>query len=623
MNNPQYTSQGKTALIDLSRGRKDYFCSAKELSESFLGGRGLNAFYLYKLLEAGTDPLSPENPLIFGNGLLTGIFAPNAGRFNVTAKSPESGALGDSNCGGFFGPALRYGGFDRLILLGRAEKPSYLLIENGGVELRDARSLWGLSTRETQIALKESLGDGVEVAAIGPAGERMVRFASIMNGPKDTAGRCGLGAVMGSKNLKAIACRGEGAIPLSDPEGLLELSLDLKDYIRLSKVTEFLGSLGTPMLYGFSNRLGAIRTRNSQLNTFEDSLDGEEVKKRSLKMLACQGCLIHCRHRNDQGGEGPEYSTIGLLGANCAIDDLDQVIALGNLCNELGLDSCSAGSLLAWYFELYERGIIDEAIAGRPLRFGDPDLVRELLLLTSRREGFGDLLAESTRALSSLPPEALDYLIAVKGLPQSDPHDVRYIKSFALGIAVASRGADHLRNRPTLEVLRLPEELTREIYGGAVSQEPTSYETKEIPVKFSDDIFAAIDSLGLCKFVCHGFNSPHLLKYEHFAELIHKATGLELSAEEIRASAERIVDTERLINLREGFTRAHDTLPRRYFEEPLPLRKASGHRIEREKFEALLSRYYCLRGWDEEGVPPPSRREELEMLAELEVLAEV
>lgn len=623
MKNPQYISQGKTALIDLSLGKKEYFYSSRELSESFLGGRGLNVFFLYKLLKGGKDPLSPENPLIFGNGLLTGIFAPNAGRFNVTAKSPESGALGDSNCGGFFGPALRYSGFDRLILLGRAEKPSYLLLENGRVALRDARPLWGLSTRETQIALKESLGGEVEVAAIGPAGERMVRFASIFNGPKDTAGRCGLGAVMGSKNLKAIACRGEGAIPLSDPEGLLELSLKLKDYIRSSKVTEFLGSLGTPMLYGFSNRLGAIRTKNSQLNAFEDSLDAEEVKKRSLKMLACQGCLIHCRHRNNQGGEGPEYSTIGLLGANCGIDDLDEVIALGNLCNELGLDSCSAGSLLAWYFELYERGIIDEAIAGRPLRFGDPELVRELLLLTSRREGFGELLAESTRALSSLPPEALDYLIAVKGLPQSDPHDVRYVKSFALGIAVASRGADHLRNRPTLEVLRLPEELTKEIYGEAVSTEPTSYETKEIPVKFSDDIFAAIDSLGLCKFVCHGFNSPHLLKYEHFSELIQKATGLRLGAKEVRASAARIIDTERLINLREGFTRAHDTLPRRYFEDPLTLRKARGHRIEREKFEALLSRYYILRGWDEEGVPPASRREELEMLAELEMPVEV
>ncbi len=623
------TSLGRVAFVNLTTGEVEIGQTPPALVEKFLGGRGLNMAYLRRLLPLpalhprgavpvnggwGPDPLGPDNPLIIGAGLLTGALAPNASRWNVTARSPETGYLGDSNCGGFFGAEMRRAGFDRLIVLGRAERPTYIHLEDGRVELHDATPYWGLPVQETQVQLREDLGKDVEVACIGPAGEHQVRFAAVMTGIKDAAGRCGLGAVMGSKNLKAVTAYGSLGVPVADPRGLFDYCLELKAYLQRSKITAVLGRVGTPLLYEVSNRLGAIRTRNSQDNYFEDTLNAEEIERYSEKMLSCAGCLVHCRHRNTLGGEGPEYSTIGLLGANCGLAPTDQVITLNNQVNDLGLDASSAGTILAWAMELYQRGLIDRNMTGAHLEWGDYETVRQLLEDIAYRRGFGDILAESTQALRYFPPEAKDYLIAVKNLPQSDPHDVRYIKAFALGIAVASRGADHLRNRPTLEIFKLPERLVTEIYGQPVIQDPTSYETKGVVVAFSDDIYATIDSLGLCKFICHGFNSPHLLKYEHFAKLIRLITGLELSPEEVRQVGRRVVDLERMINADFGLTAADDTLPRRYFEEPMPARTTKGHRIEREGFAAMRADYYAQRGWDAEGRVPPERAAELDGL---------
>ncbi|MFQ5911421.1 MAG: aldehyde ferredoxin oxidoreductase C-terminal domain-containing protein, partial [Thermoplasmata archaeon] len=236
----------------------------------------------------------------------------------------------------------------------------------------------------------------------------------------------------------------------------------------------------------------------------------------------------------------------------------------------------------------------------------------------AKREGFGDILAESTRAAKKLGRKSKDYLIAVKNLPQSDPHDVRYIKAFALGIATASRGADHLRSRPTLEIfLRLPREVKERIYGKGVSPDPTSYKGKERTVYFSDNIFAVVDSLGICKFICHGFNSPHFIDYPRFGELIEAATGMRYGRRRLESVGKRVVDTERLFNIREGLTRRDDTLPKRYFDDPMPLGVTKGHRIEREEFDALLSRYYKMRGWDEDGMLSSSRVEEIESIGGL------
>ena len=604
----------KLGIIDLSRGKVKITQTPDSLKRLFLGGRGLNIYYLYKMVKPGIDPLKPSNVLIFGTGFLTGTLVPNSSRFNVSAKSPETGILGDANCGGYFAAELRYAGFDRLIIKGRAKKPSYLYVADGAIEIKDAEDYWGMDTTEVQQSLRRDLGQ-VEAAVCGVAGENLVRFACVRTGVKNAAGRCGLGAVMGSKNLKAVVAKGRQGIKIAHPQEMLETVEQLMEYIMGSKITPILGRVGTPLLYEVSNTLGAIRTKNSQLNAWSDSLNADVVEGYVDKMIGCSSCIVHCRHRNKLGGEGPEYTALGLLGANLGIEDTAHVIELNNVCNELGLDISSSGTILAWAFELYERGIIDKKMTGEELRFGDFELAKGLLYKISRREGFGDILAESTRNVERFGKRSKDYLIAVKGLPQSDPHDVRYMKAFALGIATASRGADHLRSRPTLEIFfNLPQEVRDRIYGKGVPNDPTSYKAKEKTVYFSDNIFAAIDCLGICKFICHGFNSPHFVDYTWMKKLIHCASGWELREKDIEDVGKRVIDLERMFNNREGISRKDDTLPKRYFDDPSPLKMAKGHHIDRKEFAKMLSRYYKLRRWDSDGLVKEERIRELEGL---------
>ncbi|MBU0497573.1 MAG: aldehyde ferredoxin oxidoreductase family protein [Candidatus Thermoplasmatota archaeon] len=604
----------KLGIIDLSKKKIKITRTSEALQKQFLGGRGLNSYYLYKMIKTDIDPFSPENIIIFGTGLLTGTLVPNSSRFNVSAKSPETGILGDSNCGGYFAAELRYAGFDRLIIHGKAPKPSYLYVSDGNIEIKEAKDYWGMDTTNVQQSLRHDLGH-VEAAVCGVAGEKLVRFACVRTGVKNAAGRCGLGAVMGSKNLKAIAAKGTQGIEIVHPEEMLETVQELKDYIMNSKIISILGSVGTPLLYEVSNTLGAIRTKNSQLNAWSESLNAEVIETYVEKMISCSSCIVHCRHRNKLGGEGPEYTAVGLLGANLGLDNTANVIELNNICNELGLDISSSGTILSWAFELYEKSIIDQTLTEEPLQFGDFDLVKRLLHKISRREGFGNILAESTSNIKRFGKTAEDYLIAVKGLPQSDPHDCRYIKAFALGIATSSRGADHLRSRPTLEIfLHLPEEVKERIYGKGIPNDPTSYVGKEKTVYFSDNIFAAIDSLGICKFICHGFNSPHFVDYTWMKKLIHCATGWTFNEKNIQEVGKRIIDIERMFNNREGITRKNDTLPKRYFDDPMPLNIAKGHHIDRKEFDTLLSRYYKLRSWTPDGLVKKERINELESL---------
>jgi len=604
--------KNKLAIVDLTKNTIKIEKTPGSLIRSYIGGRGLNGHYLAKHLKPGIDPFSPDNVLIFGTGLLTGTLVPNSSRFNVTAKSPETSIFGDANCGGFFGAEMRYSGFERIIIKGKASTPVLISLDNGNIEIKDARDYWGMDTQKVQQALKADLGP-VESAVCGVAGENLVRFACVRTGVKSAAGRGGMGAVMGSKNLKAITAQGDAGIDVHDADLLLETVAELKDHIMGSKLIPILGKFGTPLLYEPSNLLGAIRTKNSQLNSWSENLNASEIEKYVEKMVACSSCIVHCRHRNTLGGEGPEYSTVGLLGANLCIDDPKQVIELNNICNDLGLDTSSAGTILAWVFELYESGIIDLSPTGQEIGFGDFELVRSLLYDISRRTGFGDILAESTKNIARFGERSADYLIAVKGLPQSDPHDVRYVKAFALGIATASRGADHLRSRPTLEMLlKLPIEVKERMYGKGVNNDPTSYEMKEGSVHFSENIFAVIDSLGICKFICNGFNSPNFIDYTWMKKLIFAGTGINISEKELAQVGERVVDTERLFNLREGMTREADTLPKRYFDEPVKLKIAAGHHIDRKEFDKMLSSYYKLRGWDEDGKLKAERVKELE-----------
>ncbi len=602
----------KLAIVDLSKGKVKEKVIPRKWRRGFLGGRGINSYLLYNMIEKGIDPFSPKNVMVLGVGMLGGTLAPSSSRFSAGALSPESGLLGDANCGGFFGPELRFAGFDHLVLMGKAKKPSYVNVQDGVIEIRDGKDYWGMDTYEVQKAFKKDLGD-VESVVCGVAGENKVRFACLRTGVKNAAGRCGMGAVMGSKNVKAVVASGLDGIKVEHPEEMLELMEEIKDYLMGSKITPILGSLGTPLLYEISNAIGAIRTKNSQLNAWSDSLNAEELEQYVEKMISCSSCFTHCRHRNTFEGEGPEYTAVGLLGANLGLDEYPEVIKLNNTCNELGLDVSSAGTILAWAFELYERGVIDKKLTGQDIGFGDFEVANKLLHDISSREGFGDILAESSHAVKKFGPESKDYLIAVKSLPQSDPHDIRYIKAFGLGIATASRGADHLRSRPTIEIfLRLPLEVKEQIYGKGTTMDPTSYEGKAQTVYFSDNIFATIDSLGLCKFICHGFNSPHYLKYEHFSKLLHAVTGSTFKEKELENIGKRVIDTERLFNFKHGMTAKDDTLPKRYFDDPMELGVSKGHRIDRKGFEKMKKEYYKLRRWDEKGRVKSQRKKEIE-----------
>lgn len=604
------------AHVDLTTRHVQVTETPQELVRKFVGGRGLNMYYLYKYLKPDTDAFAPENPLIIGTGILTGTGAPNSGRHSVTTKSPESGILGDSNIGGFLGPEMRYAGIDRLLITGKADRPVYLYVEDGRVEIRDAQKYWGTDCTEATHRFKHDLGSDVEVELIGTAGENKVRYAATRYGLKNSAGRCGTGAVWGSKNLKAVVARGNGGLPLKQPEEFLAKSVELRHYLQQSKVIQVMGRVGTPLLYDVSNYLGAIRTHNSQVTSFYETLNAEEIHKYVDKMLGCAGCVVHCRHRNRLGGEGPEYTSEVLVGANIGVADTKQVIELQNIVNEVGLDVSSVGTYLAWAIELYERGMLDKRMTGGiELRFGDYETLKQLIYDIAARRGLGDLLAEGSRLVDRFPGSE-DFLIAIKGLPQSDPHDVRYLKGFALGIATSSRGADHLRSRPTLEIFDLPAEFTKQVYGQPVDPNPTSYDSKAVVVTFNETIYAVVDSVGICKFICHGFNSPRNLNYDHFRELIYLATGLEFTKDELVNVGRRVVDLERVINMREGITRKDDTLPARYFDEPMTGRKTKGHYIDREKFATMLDEFYALHGWDKEGRPPRERVAEFEAIGQ-------
>jgi aldehyde:ferredoxin oxidoreductase len=433
---------GTTAFVDLTTRTVHLEPTNADLVRAFLGGRGSNMACLLSLLEADADPLGPANVLVFGTGLLTGYPVPNSGRMNISARSPESGILGDANMGGFFPTHLKRSGLDRLVITGRADAPVLLYVDDGRVEIRPASACWGLDVPDAQASIEQEYGTGVRSAVIGRAGENLVRFACVMNARKNAAGRGGMGAVMGSKQLKAVVATGEGRPPVHDREALLALRKRLNATLHESKIVTLLGEVGTPLLYENANRLGTLRTKNTQLNQWSANLDAAHIDRYVDKMVSCAGCTVHCRHVNRFGGEGPEYSTQGLLGANLGIDDPVEVIQLGNLCNDLGLDTSSAGGILGWAMELYQRGVIGDEVTDGPLEWGDADRVRALLQATAERRGFGDVLAESSQAvrLGKLPAEADDYFMGVKGLPQTDPHDVRYIKAFALGVATARGG---------------------------------------------------------------------------------------------------------------------------------------------------------------------------------------
>lgn len=598
----------KIAFIDLGESSIRVQSFAPELRQQYIGGRGMNMYLLSKYYKPSLNPLAPENPLIFGAGLLTGT--PGFGsRVNVSAKSPESGHLGDANMGGDFGAELVKAGFSHLVITGRSRRPVYLSIHNGEIQIRSAQRLMGLDTVETQRMTRSLAGDNrVQTACIGLAGENRVRFAAIRAGLKSAAARTGMGAVMGSKNLKAIAVRGTLDIRVAEPQRFLNIVQQQMRKLMQTNWIQALGMSGTPLLFGPANAAGFLGVRNNQFTSVGEQgcrLEAEALAPYSRGMVACFACPAHCRHRfemkDSTRGEGPEYASIGSLGTKLGNLDLDNILLAIERCNRYGLDTISTGSYIAWAMELYQRGILNHEKTGVHLEWGNQRSILEMIDRIACREGFGDLLAEGSYATEMLGAFSEDYLLAIKGLP-IEMTDERLPKSFALGLATSTRGACHMRSRPSMDVLGLPQAVLKKIYGGPVSNRIASYRGKGRMVWWHELLHAITDALGVCRFLS-AFSSPHGLQYRQFARFIRLATGLEISSGQLRTVAERITTLERRMLVGDGISRKDDTLPNRYFEEPIPEGPAKGCVIERQHFDHMLDEYYQLHGWTKDGIP--------------------
>lgn len=659
---PQHPAQGKVLFIDLERRETQEGYLPSDVTRHFLGGRGANMYLLYNLLEDGREALDPEVPLIFGTGTLTSTL-PASTRGNFTSISPDSQAILDANGGDYFPSYLKQYGYDHLVLFGRHAQWTLLKIDADGVHFLDAEPYLGLDNIDFTAAIERDFActerKSMAMARITSAGENRVLTSGIMGGPKAIWARGGGGAKMGSLHLKAILIHG---LP---PQ--LKTTRDFKlggkamgqKALSTSVIRNALKTVGTPFLYKPTRVLAALGTKNNQESRWVDSLDADNFDAYRPGMDGCYKCPVKCRAMNDltpegkggwgadalkglsgnasyetsqadvthgrekqyrgirgdgqydkwDKGDGPEYVTVGKFGPNIGIAAPEQVLRLNNILNDLGMDSASTGGAIAWAMELYQRGIITQAeTGGLDLSWGNYPVIERLLFMTAAREGFGDVIADSSRAVErgKYPAEALAYRMTVKGLFQSDPHDARILKAFALGLAVATRGMDHLRNRVTLEInarINDDPEFKTALYGGFVAAEPNSYVGKEYAVRRCENIYAVGDAIGQCRFNTKMFNSPSLPDLEDFSFQLNELTGLGLSAEDLNEVGRNIMGLERLVNARLGLRAADDTLPPRWFDEPLTVGPFAGEHIDRQEFEALKQRFYAISGLNKEGHP--------------------
>jgi len=583
----------KILYVDLTRERTMEEPFPEEWRRAYIGGRGLGVRILDDLVNPGIDPLGPENVLVFATGPVAGSGLPLGSRYDVVTKSPLTGTLTSANSGGKFGTSMKRAGYDAVVILGRAERPVSLLLDDGHAEVRDASPLWGMTTSETTAALQEDLGDpGASVACIGPAGERLVRFSGIINETSRAAGRGGVGAVMGSKNVKAVAARGNGRITVADRDRFLTLKKEIAEKIRENAISGGgLPRFGTAVLVNIINENYILPTRNFQTAHFPaaENVSGERMADTILSgKMGCQTCVIQCARDTEIEGKrtaGPEYETIWAFGPDCGIDDLAAVSEANSLCNDLGLDTISAGSTIACAMELSEKGYIDEEV-----RFGDAERMLDLVRRIAYRDGIGDELAEgSFRFARKHGHPELSMSVKRQELPAYDP---RGLQGHGLAYATSVRGGDHVYGYMIApEVLGSPEKL-----------DPYLSEGKAVWTKIFQDLTAFIDSSGACLFTSFPLGAAD------YGAMVSAVTGYDIDGAEVLRIGERIWNMQKIFNLRAGCTREDDTLPPRLLEEPLTEGAPKGRVWEREP---LLDDYYEARGWDREGRPTPEKLREL------------
>lgn len=602
-----YGWHGRLLRINLTTQTTSIEDIDPQVCRDFIGGRGVAMYYLSKEVDPTVDPLAPENKMIFAAGPLTATPAPTGNRYMVVTKSPLTGAVAHSNSGGEFPTWMKRTGFDLFIFEGRAESPVYLLVNEDQVELRPAGHLWGRDTHETTDLLKAEHSDEARVACIGPAGENLALMAAIINDKHRAAARSGVGAVMGSKNLKAVVALGTKNPPLHDAEGMRSISVDTSKNVGADvKKGSNMRTYGTSYVPAVTNTLGIFPTYNFQQGTFEhtNKIDGEALKNQYLiRPTPCYRCPLSCGRLTEvpdgpyKGkGEGPEYETISSLGSGCGVSDLAALIKANYLCNEYGMDTIGTGMTIAAAMELYEKGYVPEDVVGMSLKFGDHDAMIAMIKKMAYREGFGDDLAQGSFRLCEKygHPE-----IAVTTRKQEFPgYDPRGSQGMGLLYATSNKGASHMEGDVAYE----------EVFGVPVKENPLSTEGKAELVKHFEDSFALIDSAGLCVFVAlrYVFSKERKIWPERLTEMMNLTTGIGYTPEEIMKSAERIYNIERVFLLKAGST--EDTLPYRMLHEPLPDGPAKGMVNQLDK---MLPEFYQLRGWDEKGWPTKEKLAEL------------
>ena len=610
---------GKILRVDLSNGNIAVEEIPKKWMRQFLGGAGLASKYLFEEVPADTDPLGPENKLIFMSGPLTGTSSASASRYSVVAKSPLTGIWGHGNSGGSFGPAIKRAGYDGFIIEGKANKPVYLSIIEGEAHLESAEEIWGQTVPQTENFLAEALGRKVTIACIGPGGENLVKYAAIMNNKDRAVGRTGMGAVMGSKNLKAIVCAGKHRFEIAEPEQFRRTAKRQIDLLDESMLKVGFEAFGTNMVADMVNARGGYPTLNWQKGVFDDieAVNGmalnETVLERGVSCFACpiacgRGTKIKTGKWAGRSGEGPEYETTNMLGASCGVSDINAITMANYLCNELGLDTISTGSTIAFALECFDKGIITKEMTnGLEFKFGDSDLVIDLVKKIACRDGIGDLLAEGSRIVAQKLGKGSDHFaMNVKGmeLPAYDP---RAAKICGLAYVTANRGGDHITafvEGPTFV------DSPFLVVDDSKIKDPFVADPEETKIVMDlENALTAFDAIGACKFM------GLLLPASDYVELINYALGWDMDVDEFRQAGERIYNLIRLYNQKAGMDRSHDTLPPRLMKDPMPDGPAEGMVIDEQTLERMKDAYYGFRNWDvSTGNPTPSKLEELGLL---------
>jgi len=599
-----YGYNASTMIVDLTSEKVHWEPLTEDVLRCFIGGIGLGTYLLYQHCPTGIDPLDPENPLIFVTSPLVGSKLTTSSKFAVLSKSPLTGFIGDSLSSSHLSTELKATGCDAIVIKGKSEHPTLLSITEGGADFLDASHLLGLSTIDTENAVKEQMGRGTRVACVGPAGEQLVRYASIANDGGRQAGRTGTGAVMGSKNLKAIAVRGSTSVATHDPGALRLIGKDLTRR-SLGPATEKYRTLGTMANISVFNRLGTLPTRNFQQSTFDqaDGISGEAfVQSHHVKTAHCANCTIGCEHilaTTDDGErvEGRmEYESGFALGSMVGVGDANAVFRASRMCDELGMDTISAGGTIAWAMECFEQGLINlKDTDGINLRFGNEDALVPCLELIAYRRGIGDLLADGSRMASQVIGQGSEaWAMHVKGL-EMPGYEPRSLKTMALGLAVSTRGACHNRSSAyEADFSSIVDRLSVDDERGRITME-------------GEEFSAVLDSLIWCKFLRRAFGDF----YAESAKIYGHVTGWSTEAEDLKLAGKRINNLKKLFNIREGWTRQDDGLPPRVVTEPLSTGIVAGIGLSQDDLDRMIAGYYRVSGWTEDGMIPKSKIAEL------------